>query len=276
MTLPASSPNTLPLMDPGKFEHMERLATMMATCSLLPDHLRNGADKKPLAPQQVIANAFMVVNQAIRWNMDPFALAGESYVIGGKLAFQGKVAIALINTQSGIIQPVEFAYSGNGDGRTVTVSGSFPGDAQPRTITLSVGQAKTNNQMWTKDPDQKLAYSGAIKWARRHCPQVVMGVLTLEDVEQMGTNQPATKSVSGSVAPSMAAALIEALPPVEEPQTGMSAASEYREAMAATSAIEDLQAMYVSIGKDERLTEKEKTDLRVECKAKADAIKAAK
>lgn len=263
-------------MDSVKFEHMQRLATLMATCSLLPEHLRNGSDKKPLAPQQVMANAFMVVNQAVRWGMDPFALAGESYVIGGKLAFQGKVAIALINTQGGVTRPIEFAYSGSGDGRTVTVSGSFPGDEKPRTVTISVGQAKTGNQMWTKDPDQKLAYSGAIKWARRHCPQVVMGVLTLEDVERMGSPHEPVVVVSGSVAPTMAAAMLEALPPVDEPTSEIDAAGGYREAMAATSEIEDLSAIYVSIGKDERLTDKEKTDLRVECKAKADAIKAAK
>lgn len=30
--------------------------------------------------------------------------------------------------------------------------------------------------MWTSDPDQKLWYSGVLKWARRHCPEVVLGV----------------------------------------------------------------------------------------------------
>ena len=43
--------------------------------------------------------------------------------------------------------------------------------------------------MWTKDPDQKLAYCGALRWARRHCPEVVDGVLSDEDLDVMAAQE---------------------------------------------------------------------------------------
>jgi len=56
---------------------------------------------------------------------------------------------------------------------------------------LSVEQAKTAHKMWATDPEQKLAYSGATKWARRHCPQVIMGVHTIEDLEAIQEREEA-------------------------------------------------------------------------------------
>jgi hypothetical protein len=52
-------------------------------------------------------------------------------------------------------------------------------------VDLKVKDAATDNQMWSKDPDQKLIYSAVVKWARRHCPEVVLGIITDDDMERM-------------------------------------------------------------------------------------------
>ncbi len=168
------------LMDTAKFEHMQRLAMMMARGSLTPAHLKCGNDENG-----TMANCFRVANQAIRWGMDPFSIMDETYVVAGKLGYQGKLVIAVVNSRAGLAGRLNFSYSGEGDGRTIKVSGRFSGDAEPREITLSVAQAKTKNQMWVNDPDQKLAYSGATKWARRHCPEILLGVATEDELERM-------------------------------------------------------------------------------------------
>ena len=172
------------LLDTGRFEHMQRIATLMSSASLIPEHLKlskSGA----LTPQQVMGNCFLIVNQAIRWGLDPFAVAPETYVVGGKLGFQGKLIAALVNARAGLADRLNYTFAGRGDDLTITVSGRFKDEDQPRTITLRVGDAKTQNQMWTKDPEQKLVYSGATKWARRHCPEIILGVLTDDDLERM-------------------------------------------------------------------------------------------
>lgn len=198
------------VLDTAKFDQMQRIATAMAGCSIIPDHLianpwwwRKNMSPADIAQQReklgeeafqasrseanrrTMANCFLVVNQAVRWEMDPFAIAPETYVVGGKLGYQGKLVAAVVNARAGLERRLDYRFSGSGLDRKVEVIGHFKGETEPRVIELTVGQAKTDNQMWKKDPDQKLIYSAVTKWARRWCPEIVLGVLTDDDLERI-------------------------------------------------------------------------------------------
>lgn len=172
------------LMDAAKFEHLQRVSRLMALATLTPKHLKGAT------LDETLANCFRVVNQAMRWGFDPFAVVDETYVVHGRLGYQGKLVAAVINARAGLKKRLSPTYTGEGTGRTVTISGHFDGEDEPRTVTLSVAQAKTDNQLWQKDPDQKLFYSGVIKWARRHCPELILGVMTDEDLDRMAMERP--------------------------------------------------------------------------------------
>lgn len=183
------------LMDTARFEHLYRIANTMAALAFLPDHLLYDSKTKASYPTKTVAaNCFLIVNQALRWGVDPFALAPETYVVSGKLGYQGKLVAAIVNTRAGLKHRLAAKYDGAGDGRRVIISGTFNNEEEPRTIELTLSQAKTANDMWRKDPDQKLWYSGVTKWARRHCPEVLLGVLTEDDVERIGSTPIATVS----------------------------------------------------------------------------------
>jgi hypothetical protein len=215
------------LFDTARFEHCYRIATAMAKASLIPEHLTHtgkGPNKKELPLEMIIGNCFMIVNQAIRWGMDPFALPAETYVVGNKLGFQGKLVAAVINARANLHVPLAVIYtSGRGDDLAAVLFGSrepIPKEAWPLLkkyakdedgeaytdlmalgvlcIRISVGQAKTDNQMWHKDPQQKLFYSGATKWSRRHAPEIILGVLTDDDLERMNASASNGNSVTAS------------------------------------------------------------------------------
>jgi hypothetical protein len=196
--------NAVALFDTAQYDHMNRIAIGMSAASLIPEHLRQDG------PEAAKANCLMVVNQAMRWDVDPFALAGESYVVKGKLAFQGKVMKAVIAHKLGI--DLRFLYnSGIGDQFAVVCFACDEGvdaeKAKPllkvlaekndrsamadldemgvRAVRLSVEQGKTDNKIWQKDPEQKLVYSASIRWARRYVPQILLGVLTDDDIDGM-------------------------------------------------------------------------------------------
>ncbi len=176
------------LMDTARFEHLQRLAIAMSASSLLPDHLRYEKGKNtnpPLERETISANCFRIINQALRWQMDPFAIIDETFLIGGKLGYSGKLVAGVVNARAGLAGRMHYAHDGQGDGRTVTVSGRFQGEQEDREVTLCLKDARTDNQMWRKDPDQKLVYSGIVKWARRYCPEVVLGIITDDDAERI-------------------------------------------------------------------------------------------
>lgn len=160
-----------------RWELAKDQATSMAASSLLPKHLK-GASQNATA-----ANVFRVCKQAELWGMDPWAVIDESYVVRGKLAYQGKLVAALVNTRAGLRKPLTYEFTGEGQNRTVTVTG-IDQDGELLIVQLTVAQAKTDNEMWRKDPDQKLCYSGAIRWARRHRPEIVMGVAIVDELEE--------------------------------------------------------------------------------------------
>jgi hypothetical protein len=175
------------IWDTARFEHMFRLATAMASATLIPEHLRQTRKGEPFTPEQVKCNCFRLINQALRWGVDPWSIIDDSFVTGGKLGYQGKVIAALVNTKAPIKQRLKDSYSGTkgSDDFTITVSGTFIGEEEPREVTLSVGEAKTENQMWRSDPSQKLWYSAVVRWARKYCPELVVGVFTEDDAERM-------------------------------------------------------------------------------------------
>lgn len=178
------------LFDTARFEHALRIAGAMASANLIPKHLREDKNGE-FQPDTVKANCFMIVNQAIRWGFDPFALLKESYVVAGILGWQGKLICAVINARAGLKENLDFTFTGKKGTPEyeVTVHGTFKSEDHERIVTLTVAQAKTANEIWVRDPEQKLCYSGAIKWARRHAPEVVLGVLIDDDVDKIAAAQ---------------------------------------------------------------------------------------
>lgn len=187
------------LLDTARFEHMQRIATVMANCALIPEHLlgkmKKGEETKWFPKEQVVGNCFLIVNQALRWGFDPFAVAAETYVVSGKLGFQGKLISALVNSRANLKHRLRYTYNdAKGDALEITVTGHFSDEDEPRTITMTVGQGRTTNDMWVKDPYQKLYYSAVTKWARRHCPEIIMGVFTDDDLDRIRDRERAIEA----------------------------------------------------------------------------------
>jgi len=164
---------------PSNMTEAMKLAELMATAKLVPV----GLQKSP-------ADCLMVIQQSIRWQMDPFAVAQECSVIQGKLMHSGKLVAAVINARGNLIERLSYKYDGTGDARVVTVSGRLQGEDSPRTVSVRLGEAKTNNKVWLTQPDQQLAYHGARVWARRHTPELMLGVDSPEEFDEPKRTPP--------------------------------------------------------------------------------------
>lgn len=241
--------SSIPIFDTGDFEHMQRVAKALSMASVIPDHLRAKPyfmGKNGLAPAELkqvraelgeaewarawaeadartTANCFLVVNQARNWNMDPVAVAMASYVVGGKIAYEGKLVAALVNTRAKLVQKLWYTFAGEKQDLTITVHGTREGESDDRAVTVRVGDAATDKDIWKKDPEQKLVYTGSIKWARRWVPEVVLGVTTDDDLEVIEREKNITPPAAGGVR-SLEERLAERLPPT--PTIAMTAAEK--------------------------------------------------
>lgn len=160
------------LLDTGKFEQMQRVAKAMADASLVPKHL-----------QGHVSDCLLIVNQAIKRHMDPFDLAQVTHVVHGKLGYEGKAIAAWVNDSPRIVGSLNYSYDGEGINRRVRVGGLLVGEQAEREIFGTVEDWSTSNESWKKSPDQMLAYRGAREWARRHTPEIVLGIYTPDELE---------------------------------------------------------------------------------------------
>jgi len=160
-------------LDSDIFGQLQRVAKLMSSASLAPAHLR-GEGK--------LGDCFLVAAQAFRWRMDPFAVAQHTYVLSGKLGYEGKLIAAIVNASGKLQGSLDYQYSGAGDQRQVTVLGKLIGDVAPRAVVGTVGGWKTSNEQWKKNTDQMLAYRGAREWARRYMPEAVLGIHADDDL----------------------------------------------------------------------------------------------
>lgn len=189
----------IPVLDTARFEHMQRIATVMAHSNLIPDSLCMTGDKdnKELLPAaQINANCFLVVNQAVRWGLDPFAVAQCVSVVHGKLCYEGKLIAAVIEAKLGI--RLKFKWDGKqGDALGIIVSGQFPDEDEPRIVTGTVGEWKTTGagSPWTpKQSPKMLAYRGSREWGRLHSPSLLLGVYSDDELDALSDDRRARRA----------------------------------------------------------------------------------
>lgn len=168
---PQTAVTNNPLM-PADMNGAIRLAEMMATGKLVPQHL-----------QRQPGDCLMVIEQAMRWGMSPFAVAQSTSVISGKLMFEGKLVAAALQSSGILSGRINYEFEGEGETRAVVVSATLRGESEPRSMRVALKEVRTTNQMWTKQPDQQLVYSANRAWARRFAPEVMLGVYSPEEFE---------------------------------------------------------------------------------------------
>jgi hypothetical protein len=231
----APAPAELPMMatssaslilDSASMDSMIRLAEIMAKGrSTIPEHLRGNS-----------ADCAAVVMQAVQWRMNPFAVAQKTHLVNGTLGYEAQLVNAAIQS-SGVAQD-RFAYEWYGpwekiigktkvitmpakgdkkeyqfrmpdygmqdeNGLGVRVSCTLKGESAPRVLELLLVQASVRNSpLWATDPKQQLAYLAVKRWARLYAPDVILGVYTpdeLEDVNrEMRDITPAAEQISSA------------------------------------------------------------------------------
>jgi hypothetical protein len=195
------------MFNPDMFNQGQRLANVMAASQFLPPHLKGKS-----GPAETVANCYHSL-------LDPYQVAAHTFAVGGRLGYDGQLIASVVHARSNLDGRLRCTYDGTGDARRITITGRFKDEDEPRTIEMTVAQGKAATQqvhrMWTSDPDQKLWYSGVLKWARRHCPEVVLGVRA--EGEDFGEPEPIVVVQQPRTANARAADVLGITPPSVEP-----------------------------------------------------------
>ena len=196
------------LGDLDALDRIEKFANLMATARItIPPELQ----KNP-------GDCLALCLQAQAWAMNPFAVAQKAHVIKGKLGYEAQLVNAVITRHAPIEHRPEFTWSdgweriigkfkkvpgknGSGeyaqpnwtdkdeDGLWCEVSATMKGESEPRVLRLLMSQAHPRQStLWATDPKQQIAYTVMKRWARLHCPDVILGIYTPDEIHAMPEN----------------------------------------------------------------------------------------
>lgn len=216
------------LMNSTAMDQIYRFAEFIASGkTTVPAHFRNNP-----------ADCMAVTMQAVQWGMLPLSVMQKTHIINGVMGYEAQLVSAVINSSGLITERFRFEWFGpwenivgkfsikQGDkgeyrvpgwkladeaGCGVRVWATIAGENEPRVLDLLLAQARTRNSgLWADDPKQQLAYLAQKKWARLHAPDVIMGVYTPDELEEIPRSEVELNPVQQEKPVSSAAAALSA------------------------------------------------------------------
>ncbi len=145
---------------------------------------------------------YAAVVRAVRWGMDPFFVAEHSYLVNNKgeekVAYDAQLIVAVINSRAPLQKKLWPIYAGDGEEMMCTIYGLPKGQTEVldyETPTLKklidlrgrndYGKIK-GSPLYDADPKQQLWYYGARGFCRRHFPEVLAGVYSIDEMPDDG------------------------------------------------------------------------------------------
>jgi len=190
------------MFNPEAFDQAQRVARMLAKSDLVPQAYRSRGDHDE---KRAIANCFIALQMAKRMQIDPFMFMQNSYVVHGRPGIEAKLAIALANRHGPFTGPIQWAVDRDENGQIVSCTAfathKVTGETCEATITremveaegwhLPKGQTQQTSK-WVTMPEQMYRYRSAMFLIRLYAPEVLLGMRTVDELEDMGEEIEAT------------------------------------------------------------------------------------
>ena len=214
MPMVATSSASL-ILDGASMDSIMRLGDHMAKArTTIPDHLKGSP-----------ADCAAIVMQAMQWRMNPYAVAQKTHLVNGTLGYEAQLVNAAIQASGVTLDRFNYEWYGPWEkiiGKTkvmdapakgkygdkdykkayqyrvpdydmraeegcgVRVWATLRGETEPRYLELLLVQASVRNSpLWATDPKQQLGYLAVKRWSRLYAPDVILGVYTPDELEEV-------------------------------------------------------------------------------------------
>jgi hypothetical protein len=171
------------------FNLAQRNAKAMASSTLVPDAYRNN-----------VANVLIAMEVANRIGASPFLVMQNLYIVHGRPSWSSQFLIATVNACKRF-SPLRFEIEGGEDPAAKTFKcravakdlqggESCVGPWITWKMVDAEGWAKKTGSKWQSIPDLMFRYRAAGFWTRLFAPELSMGILTREEVEDVWGGAP--------------------------------------------------------------------------------------
>ena len=218
----ANSEAFLPAKSVGErsFELMQREARMLSMNEMVP-----------LRFQGKIPECAIAVDMAHRLNANPLAVCQSLNIIHGNPSWSSQFVISIINS-CGKFSPLRYKFTGEEGSRNRTcvayaneleTGERIYGPAVSIAMAVAEGWVDKKGSKWKTMPELMLCYRAATFFGRLYLPELMMGMKTIDEVEDLNGanhNSKATADKLNEDLLNIKTVTVEAEPSaVEEPST---------------------------------------------------------
>ena len=189
VTLQVAVPTAVTMWNDPKLMNMSfRTARMLSCSAMVPDGYRNSPE-----------NCLVAIDIANRMGVSPLMVMQNLYVVKGKPSWSGSFCAAAING-CGRFSPLDYVFVGE-EGKpswgcyATAVRLSTGKRCVSDTITIDMAQKEgwfskkdkygKETSKWQTMPRQMMMYRAAAFFARAHCSDILMGIPTKEEVQDV-------------------------------------------------------------------------------------------
>jgi hypothetical protein len=182
------------MLDMNTLQTVERVANWMSEGTVtVPAHLRG---KK--------GDCFAIAMQAIlRWKMDPFAVAQKTHLVNGALGYEAQLVNAVLQESGAVRGRPHYEYRGEGSALECRVA-FVPAGEQDLVWgewLKSSDVTTKNSPLWKTNPRQQMGYLQIKNWARAFKPGAILGVYTVDELEDNPPPSPRDMGRAEEVSP---------------------------------------------------------------------------
>lgn len=182
--------------DEKQFALVQRRGQMLAASTIVPDTFKGNT-----------ANCVIALELSTRMGASPLMVMQNLYIVHGNPTFSSKFLIAAINA-SGRFSPLRYEFDGK-EGTEAYRCRCFAYEAADKEhkdpllgdwISMSMakkeGWLTKSGSKWQSMPNQMLRYRAAAFWQRVYCPEITMGLMSSEELQDtyIDDQTPITKA----------------------------------------------------------------------------------
>ncbi|MBV5305265.1 MAG: hypothetical protein J0652_01085 [Desulfobulbaceae bacterium] len=193
MEISTTNQNESFFLSGDSFEHGQRIAKMLASSDLVPAQFKGN-----------IQNCLLAMELANRTGSSPLAVMQNLYVVHSKPSWSSQFIVACLNS-CGKFSPLRFEITGTGadmECRAVATDlatgEAITGPVVSMEMSRKEGWYAKTGSKWQTMPELMLRYRSATFFGRLYAPEILMGMQTSEEVQdiQRATREAAARSIN--------------------------------------------------------------------------------
>lgn len=175
-----NSNDNLPAFSGGNLQLAWKIANNISKSNIVPKDYQN----QP-------ANCLIALDMSTRLNMSPMMVMQNMYVVYGRPSWSGQMVTALINRSRRFKSPLKFMIQGEGDNMscyayTEDLEGNIvKGPTVTMLMVKEEGWLNKTGSKWKTMPELMFQYRSASFFGRVHCPDLLMGLYTADEIKDM-------------------------------------------------------------------------------------------